>query len=633
MDRCDFALSMGLATEAIAAAEQAVTEFEQARQPADVAEARLLLAQSALLSGEPVRARAAADESARAFAEQRRPRWAVVARYTGLLARLAGAVDRVPAQEVVRAANALQRAGWATWAVDARLIAGRMELGYGHTTTGRRQLRFVSRWRTRGTARQRAQGWHAEALLRMSTGDRRGAHRAVLRGLAILREHHSLLGATDLRASAAGSLTDLAQLGLKIAVEGRPHTVLAAAERVRAAHLLRRPVRPPGDDLLARDLADLRHVGAELRKAVASGRPTEDLRRRRVVLERAVRDRCRLAEDNRHTTVSPPGTRALTERLGECALIEYVQVDDDLLALTLVAGRLRLHRLGQLAPLHRELRALPFLLRRLALRTGPATSLQAAALGAEHAARTLDDALIRPLLAHIGDRSLVVVPSSGLEALCWSLLPSCRQRPLSVAPSATLWHRAVVRDRASAGGPVVLVAGPGLPGANVEIQLLASLYPDPGALVGDAATVQRVTAALDGAHVAHLATHGTLRSDNPQFSCLELSDGPLTVYDLEQLACAPRYVLLSACDTGRGSVLPGGAVLGLVGAFLALGTTALIASVLPVSDPDLPRLMVDLHVGLRSGQGPAAALAAAQSLAYQRGDTALAASLVCFGAG
>jgi tetratricopeptide (TPR) repeat protein len=634
MDRCEFALSMGLATEAMSAAEQAVTEFGRTCQPADLAEARLLRAQASLLCGDPVRAWAEAAEAAKAFIRQRRPRWAALARYVELHARLAGTAQQVDAQDAVHAAGALERAGWTYRAVEARLTAGRLALDAGHTGLARRQLGVVSGWRRRGPAQQRAQGWQAEALLKLTSGDRRGAYRAVSRGLTLLQEHHAALGAADLRAGAAGNLADLAQLGLKIAADGPPRTVLAWSERVRAAHLLRRPVRPPGDDVLAHDLAELRRVGTELQDAVAAGLPTADLRRRQVQLERAVRDRCRLASDEQCSPVPLVSTRALGERLGERALIEYVEIDEELHALTLVGDRLRLHSLGPLAPVSRILQVLHFLLRRLALRSGSAASLAAAEQAAARAAQSLDSVLLQPLLRHVGDRELVIVPTARLQALCWSLLPAGRQeRPVSVAPSATLWHRAMADTTEPAADRVVLVAGPGLPGVDVEVQKLASTYREPIHLTGGAATVKSVLAGLAGARLAHLAAHGRLRSDNPQFSCLQLHDGPLTVYDLEQLPRAPRHVVLSACDTGRGAEIPGGDTLGLVNAFLALGSAALIASVLPVVDSDLPTLMLDLHEGLRRGERPAAALAAAQGRAYGGGNTALAAALICFGAG
>jgi tetratricopeptide (TPR) repeat protein len=234
MDRCEFALSMGLAEEATAAAREAIEELRRVRQVADLAEAQLLLAKARLLDDDPVGARAAAVEAADAFTVQRRPRWAALARYIEVHARSVATPGDVEPREVIRAAAALERAGWAYWSVDARLTAGRLALARGQAAAARRELSAVSAWRRRGTAQQRAQAWHAEALLRVDAGDRRGASRAVSRGIAVLEEHHASLGATDLRASASANVTGIAQLGLTIAMAGRPARVLAAVERVRA---------------------------------------------------------------------------------------------------------------------------------------------------------------------------------------------------------------------------------------------------------------------------------------------------------------------------------------------------------------------------------------------------------------
>ena len=56
--------------------------------------------------------------------------------------------------------------------------------------------------------------------------------------------------------------------------------------------------------------------------------------------------------------------------------------------------------------------------------------------------------------------------------------------------------------------------------------------------------------ALDGAWLAHIAAHGIFRADSPLFSSLRMYDGPLTVYDFEQLQRAPYRLVLSSCDSG-----------------------------------------------------------------------------------
>ncbi len=62
-------------------------------------------------------------------------------------------------------------------------------------------------------------GWHAEALRRLAGGDTAGASAAVRRGLRLLDEHRAALGATDLRAYSAEFRVELAELGLRMALE------------------------------------------------------------------------------------------------------------------------------------------------------------------------------------------------------------------------------------------------------------------------------------------------------------------------------------------------------------------------------------------------------------------------------
>jgi CHAT domain-containing protein len=184
-------------------------------------------------------------------------------------------------------------------------------------------------------------------------------------------------------------------------------------------------------------------------------------------------------------------------------------------------------------------------------------------------------------------------------------------------------------------GQVVVAAGPGLPGARAEAETVARLHPRTTALLGAAATVDAVMASLDGAELAHLATHGTVRADNPLFSSLQLVDGPLTLYDLERLRQAPRTVVLAACDSAQAVVRPGDELLGFSATFLTRGTRQLIASVVPIPDAPTAPLMIAFHRLLAAGHPPAAALARAQRAAAREGTSAMAAAagFVCIGAG
>jgi len=130
---------------------------------------------------------------------------------------------------------------------------------------------------------------------------------------------------------------------------------------------------------------------------------------------------------------------------------------------------------------------------------------------------------------------------------------------------------------------------------------------------------------MDAAELVHIAAHGRFRADNPQFSAIELADGPLTVYDLERVRRGPRRLVLSACDSGLSAVHAGDELMGLAGAIFSLGTSTLIASVVPVADDATKALMVELHRELCAGHSASHALATAQQRVRADG-------FVCFGA-
>jgi CHAT domain-containing protein len=94
---------------------------------------------------------------------------------------------------------------------------------------------------------------------------------------------------------------------------------------------------------------------------------------------------------------------------------------------------------------------------------------------------------------------------------------------------------------------------------------------------------------------------------------LTLSDGALTVYDLESLRRAPHTLVLSACESGLSDVRPGDELMGLAAALFALGTATVIGSVIAVADEATVPLMSAFHRHLALGAAPSVALARAQA--------------------
>jgi tetratricopeptide (TPR) repeat protein len=628
-DRAEALLIAGMPGEARESLERRVDDVERAGFAVDLAEWHLLLAQAALMEGEPEVARTSAGRALTEFRAQGRARWALLAQQLVIRARWASGERTTALSRAARDAHAkLWTAGWQVAALHCLVVAGRIELEAGHLASARTDLARAAQARRRGPADLRAAAWYAEAMLRLASHDTRGATTALKAGLRVVDDHAASLGATDLRVHATGLGADLAEQGVRLAVEsGKPTAVLEWIERFRAGTLRRRPVRPPSDARLAGELSDLRRITAELAQTTADGQDSRGLRAEQLRLEEAVRHRSRHARGT-HAPIRGFDADELRAAVGDRALVEILRVDDAMLAVTLVDGKLRLHPLGSYPDAMRELESLRFSLHRLARKHGSATSLAAARLGLSHAAESLDALLMRPVLDVIGDRELVLVPTGQLHALPWPTLPSLRGRPVSVAPSATTWlaaTRANTPTRARAGRRVVLVAGPNLEHAEPEVAALAKLYVAPQMFTGPDATADVIRQTIDGAELVHIAAHGRFRADNPQFSAIELADGPLTVYDLERMHRGPRRLVLSACDSGLSAVHAGDELMGLVGAVFSLGTSTLIASVVPVADDLTEALMVELHHELCAGATPAHALATAQTRVQVDG-------FVCFGA-
>jgi tetratricopeptide (TPR) repeat protein len=629
-DRCEVLLLAGLVAEARTAAQKAVDTVTLTGDIAYLAECRLLLARSLLAGGAYRQASVEASAVAAVFRAAGRRPWAAMADYAAIQAEMLAAEDQLqpPPGLLTRCrdvAQELERQGWSVETVHVRTFVGRLALASHQPALARSELAHAVAARRRGTADLRASAWHASALLLLAEGDRGGAKRALSQGLRVVEQHLASIGATELRARAAGHGSELARLGVALAIEERrPTEVLRWAERWRASSLRHPPVRPPEDDLLVTDLAELRRVRSQLRETALGGAPSEHLQRAAISIEATVRRR--LLESRGGAMESSQLVIAgLRRALNRRVLVEYVGIEGRLYAVTITKSRSRLIELASLDEIERERSYLMFALRRaLRGRKGAA---------GDHLITTcvtrLDDMLLRAL-ALPEAAAVVVVPTGILHGLPWGCLPSLVARNVTVAPSAALWAQrpADVAVATSAPPPrVMLVSGPGLPGAEMEVRQLASLYPDARLLTGPDATAANVLEGLGRSDLVHLAAHGSFRADSPLFSSILLADGPLTVHDLERVPQTASTVVLASCNAGVSGVETGDELIGTAATLLALGVRSIVAPVVGVPDMSTATFMVALHRGLDAGLGPGAALAATRS-----GDEATVASaFLCIG--
>ncbi|HVM12926.1 MAG TPA: tetratricopeptide repeat protein, partial [Egibacteraceae bacterium] len=374
-DRCEGLLAARLVSEARQVAEQAVSELQRKGMAAFLAEARLVLSEAALLEGDTETARRVAGEARASFTRQRRPGFVALARYAELRAAwMAGDRSAATLGAARRTADALASAGWATHALDARLIVGHVALERGRLGLAREELDRAVHARRRGPVELRTRAWHAEALLRLADGNRRGAQAALRAGVGMLDRYRSTLGATELRVHASAHAADLVGLGVRLALADRaPAGVLHWAERARACALRLRPVRPPSDSTVAATLAELRAVTREQEERTLAGGDVSALLARRARLEEVARRRIRALPGPGlalYRPDPPPSIAELRRTLGDRALVEMVASGDDLHALVVTTRRATLHHLGSVDGVRTEVDALRFALRRLVWTVG-----------------------------------------------------------------------------------------------------------------------------------------------------------------------------------------------------------------------------------------------------------------------
>ncbi|GAA2450248.1 hypothetical protein GCM10010421_48330 [Streptomyces glaucus] len=603
--RCEVLMAAGLAPEALAEADAAIAALDRiGGQSTRKAELLLAAARAARLADDAQTAVARAAVAVRLFAGQRRTWWETHARLVLTEARhAAGRGSGRLVADAAAVAGKLASFG-APAAPEASLLAGRIALDLGWTADAERHLAVAARSRHSGPPLARMTGWAAQALRAQAAGSVRGVLEACRRGLDVLDDHRTTLGASELRARATAQGAELAALAQRASlVSGGPRRLLVWSERWRATVLTAPPARPPADPALLSGMTAFREIAARAEEARREGRPVPVLEREQRRLEREIRSR------TLHMRGEAPGggdrfdPARLLERLGdEVRLVELVVLDGRVQVLLCGQGRVRRFTAGLLAEAEREAEYVQAGLRRLAH-----PGAQARLPVVEAAGRRLEELLLGPAAAHLGSGPVVVVPPGRLHRVPWALLPSLRERVVSVSPSASSWLRA----RETAPPPdvrPVLVRGPGLATGGAEVPELAGRYGTPTVLEGAEARVPRVLEELDGAPLAHIAAHGVFRADSPLFSSLRMADGPLIVHDFERLARSPYRIILSCCDTARFASVGADELLGLVTALLPLGTAGVVACSAPVNDAAVVPLMLALHKGIGAGLSLAEAL-------------------------
>jgi tetratricopeptide (TPR) repeat protein len=657
-------LAAGLHGEAVEAAQRSIDQATEHANRVQMAEARLALANALSAAGRSADSAKEAQTASRLFRQSQRYGAGLLAEHVAL-ENAAATMDLdsevPPLSREFRAREAagrralelvgeLERLGWHLEAAQARTLAGTLACSTGDLAAARTLLTGATG--RIATTSQRVRRWHSLARLCLLEGNLAAARRALRSGLEAVAAQRALLGATELRVHSAASAEALAATGLGLALRSRrPADVLEWSEHGRAASLRSETVQPPTEPELAALLAELRHRRTQ-RLASLDDAPEAAANRQIVELERAIIERTRLLPATATADRAIPSLDNLCERLGARTLISFHEHDGRLGAVVVTQGHARLHDIGHVADIENEQAYLDSAVRRTLLTAGggrPTAGWRVAAqrfsdllLGSvlleqpTPAASASEPSRIPPSeqpLRFSRHDPVVVVPTGSLHSVSWGLLPALRHRPFVVAPSVAAWFHRPANLAAQHTSRVGIAVGPGLPGADREGALIAELHPNATLLVGESASVEATLTLLAQSDIVHLAAHGRFRNDSPLFSAVDLSDGQMTVVEIERLTTVANTIVLPVCNAATAAVRAGDELIGPTAALLRLGVRTVVAPARPIPDEASVDLMLGLHRLMIAGRSAAESLAELRT--HHDGDdlTALSAGLMaCFGA-
>jgi tetratricopeptide (TPR) repeat protein len=147
--------------------------------------------------------------------------------------------------------------------------------------------------------------------------------------------------------------------------------------------------------------------------------------------------------------------------------------------------------------------------------------------------------------------------------------------------------------------------------AQLESAIISHILQPSARISPKKASRENVRKALENAYKTfHFTGHGFYDSFRPQESAIALSDGLLTVRDINGLNLSSyRLVCLAACETaltGKDGITT--EYVGLVSAFRAAGATNVVSTLWPVKEISSAWFMINFYQRLLAGESPALAL-------------------------
>ncbi len=112
--------------------------------------------------------------------------------------------------------------------------------------------------------------------------------------------------------------------------------------------------------------------------------------------------------------------------------------------------------------------------------------------------------------------------------------------------------------------------------------------------------------------ILHLATHACLNQADPMFNAIHFINDYLSTYELFNIRLDVDLAILSACNTGSGTLSHGEGIMSLSRGFLYAGCPSMVTSLWNVNDQAAVDIMLSLHANLFEGQSKNNALRSAK---------------------
>ena len=143
-----------------------------------------------------------------------------------------------------------------------------------------------------------------------------------------------------------------------------------------------------------------------------------------------------------------------------------------------------------------------------------------------------------------------------------------------------------------------------------------SIHYSTTALLGMEATERRLRELKNEYSILHVASHGALNAENPLYSRLlfspnetdSVNDGSLSTMELFAMDIPAEMVVLSACNSGTGSMATGEGIVSLANGFFHAGSKSLVMSLWTANDQSTANIIGDFYAYLARGNSKSEAL-------------------------